>query len=75
MNHVVITGKVADPGPTLTDSATSAKPQCQLTRIVDKGKGEQGFSLYGPVFVYGAAGAEHTAAEVDAGDLLAVDGR
>jgi single-stranded DNA-binding protein len=74
MNHVVLTGKCAEPGPKLTYSATSAKPECRLTLVVDKGKGEQVFSLYVPVFVYGA-GAERTAEEIDAGDFIAVDGR
>jgi hypothetical protein len=74
LNHVVLTGKCADPGPKLSYSATSAKPECKLTLIVEEGKGEQVFSLYVPVFVYGA-GAEQTAEEVDAGDIIAVDGR
>jgi hypothetical protein len=60
VNHVVLTGKVADPGPKLTYSATSAKPECRLSLIVEEGKGEQTFSLYVPVFVYGA-GAERPA--------------
>jgi single-stranded DNA-binding protein len=74
INHVVLTGKCADPGPKLTYNAASAKPECRLTLVVEEGKGEQVFSLYVPVFAYGA-GAERTAEEVDAGDLIAVDGR
>jgi single-stranded DNA-binding protein len=74
LNHVVLTGKVADPGPKLTYSATSAKPECRLMLVIDEGKGEQVFSLYVPVFVYGA-GAERAAEDVDSGDLIAVDGR
>jgi hypothetical protein len=74
INHVVLTGKCGDPSPKLTYHAASAKPECRLTLIVEEGKGEQTFSLYVPVFIYGA-GAERVAAEVDAGDLLAVDGR
>jgi single-stranded DNA-binding protein len=74
LNHMVLTGKVADPGPKLTYSTTSAKPECRLTLVIDEGKGEQVFSLYVPVVVYGA-GAERTAEDVDAGDLIAVDGR
>jgi single-stranded DNA-binding protein len=74
VNHVVLTGKVADPGPQLTYSTTSAKPECRLTLAVEEEKGEQTFSLYVPVFVYGA-GAERAAEEIDSGDLIAVDGR
>jgi hypothetical protein len=74
VNHVVLTGKCADPGPKLTYSAASAKPECRLTLVVEDGKGEQAFNLYVPVFVYGH-GAEVTAEEVNTGDLIAVDGR
>jgi single-stranded DNA-binding protein len=45
-----------------------------MTLIVEEGKGEQKFSLYVPIFVYGN-GAEVAAEEVNAGDLIAVDGR
>ncbi len=45
INHVVLTGKVADPGPKLTYSATSAKPECRLTVVVEEGKGDQVFSF------------------------------
>jgi single-stranded DNA-binding protein len=74
INHVVLTGKCAEPGPKLTYNATSAKPECRLTLIVEDGKGDGGFSLYVPVFVYGS-GAEKASEEVDAGDVIAVDGR
>jgi hypothetical protein len=74
INHVVLTGKVADPGPKLTYNATSAKPECKLTLMVEKGKGDQVFSLFVPVFVYGLC-AERAAEEVDAGDIIAIDGR
>ena len=73
INHVVLTGTVAEPGPKMTYSA-AAKPETKLTLIVSEGKGEQVFNLYIPVFVYGA-GAERAAAEVDAGDTVAVEGR
>ena len=73
-NHVLLVGTCADPGPKLTYSAASAKPECRLTVVIEDGKGEQTFSLYVPVFVYGN-GAEATAEAVNAGDLLAVDGR
>ena len=74
INHVVLTGKCAEPSPKLTYNATSAKPECRLTLIVEDGKGDGGFSLYVPTFVYGN-GAEAVASEVDAGDVIAVDGR
>jgi hypothetical protein len=74
INHVVLTGTCADPGPTLTYNAASAKPEAKLTLIVSEGKGEQVFNLFVPVFVYGT-GAERAAEEVNAGDLIAVDGR
>jgi hypothetical protein len=73
INHAVLTGKCADPGPKLTYNPASAKPECRLTLIVEEGKGEQTFSLYVPVFIYGP-GAERAAEEVDAGDIIAVDG-
>jgi single-stranded DNA-binding protein len=73
INHVVLTGKVAEPGPTLTYSA-AAKPETKLTLIVSDGKGEQTFHLFVPIFIYGA-GAEKAAAEVDAGDTIVVEGR
>jgi single-stranded DNA-binding protein len=72
LNHVVLTGK-SEARPKLTYSG-NAKPECRLTVVVEGGKGEQTFSLYVPVFVYGN-GAEVAAAEVDPGDLIAVDGR
>jgi single-stranded DNA-binding protein len=74
VNHIVLIGKCAEPGPKLTYNAASAKPECRLTLIVEEGKGEQVFSLYVPVFIYGP-GAERAAEEVDAGDLIAIDGR
>jgi single-stranded DNA-binding protein len=74
INHVVLTGKCAEPGPKLTYNTTSAKPECRLTLIVEDGKGDGGFSLFVPVFVYGS-GAERAAEEVDAGDIIAIDGR
>jgi single-stranded DNA-binding protein len=74
LNHVVLVGTCAAPSPTLTYNAASAKPECKLTLIVSDGKGEQTFNLYVPVFVYGA-NAERVAEEVEAGDLIAVDGR
>jgi hypothetical protein len=58
----------------LTYNQASAKPECRLTLIVEEGKGDQVFSLYVPVFVYGN-GAEAAASDVDAHDLIAVDGR
>jgi single-stranded DNA-binding protein len=73
INHVVLTGTCADPGPKLTYNQASAKPEAKLTLIVSDGKGEQTFNLFVPVFVYGA-GAERAAKEVDAGDLIAVNG-
>jgi single-stranded DNA-binding protein len=73
INHVVLTGTVADPGPKLTYSP-AAKPETRLTLVVSDGKGEQVFHLYVPIFVYGA-GAERAASEVDAGDTVAVEGR
>jgi single-stranded DNA-binding protein len=73
INHVVLTGTVADPGPKITYSAT-AKPETKLTLVISDGKGEQVFHLYIPVFVYGA-NAERVAEDVDAGDLIAVEGR
>jgi single-stranded DNA-binding protein len=54
--------------------SAASKPECRLTLIVSEGKDEQVFSLYVPVFIYGT-GAEKAAAEVDSGDMLAVDGR
>lgn len=74
INHIVLTGKCADPGPKLTYNPASAKPECRLTLIVEDGKGEQTFSLYVPVFIYGP-GAERAAEEIDAGDVITVDGR
>jgi single-stranded DNA-binding protein len=74
INHVVLTGTCGDPGPRLTYNQSSAKPEAKLTLIVSEGKGEQTFNLYVPVFVYGN-GAERAAEEIDAGDLIAVDGR
>lgn len=74
INHIVLTGKCGEPGPKLTYNPSSAKPECRLTLIVEDGKGEQTFSLYVPVFIYGP-GAERTAEEVDAGDIIAIDGR
>jgi hypothetical protein len=65
INHIVLMGKCADPGPKLTYNPASAKPECRLTLIVEDGKGEQTFSLYVPVFIYGP-GAERAAEEVDA---------
>jgi single-stranded DNA-binding protein len=73
INHVVLTGLCAEPGPKLTYNPASAKPECRLTLVVEDGKGEQVFSLYVPIFVYGN-GAETAASEVDSGDLIAVDG-
>jgi hypothetical protein len=73
INHVVLTGTCADPGPRLTYNQSS-KPEAKLTLIVSEGKGEQKFNLYVPVFVYGG-GAEHAAEEIDVGDTIAVDGR
>jgi hypothetical protein len=74
INHIVLTGTCADPGPRLTYHQASAKPEAKLTLIVSEEKGEQTFNLYVPVFVYGA-GAERVAEEVEAGDLIALDGR
>jgi single-stranded DNA-binding protein len=73
INHVVLTGTVAEPGPKMTYSA-SAKPETKLTLVVSDGKGDQVFNLYVPVFVYGT-GAERAAEDVDTGDLIAVEGR
>src|SRR5918992_3767062 len=73
INHVVLTGVVAEPGPKMTYSS-SAKPETKFTLIVSEGKGEQTFNLYVPVFIYGT-GAERAAAEVDTGDTVAVEGR
>jgi single-stranded DNA-binding protein len=73
INHVVLTGTVADPGPKLTYSA-AAKPETKLTLVVSDGKGEQVFNLFVPVFVYGT-NAERVAEDVEAGDLIAVEGR
>jgi hypothetical protein len=73
LNHVVLTGMCAAPGPRLTYNQASVKPEAKLTLIVSEGKGEQTFNLYVPVFVYGS-GAERAAEEVDSGDLIAVDG-
>jgi hypothetical protein len=69
-----LTGRCADPGPKLTYNPASAKPECRITLIVEEGKVEQTFSLYVPVFVYGN-GAERAAEEVNASDVIAVDGR
>jgi single-stranded DNA-binding protein len=74
LNHVVLIGKCADAEPKLTYNAASAKPECKLTLIVEEGKGEQKFLLYVPIFVYGN-GSEVAGEEVDAGDLIAIDGR
>lgn len=74
INHIVLTGKCGELGPKLTYHATSAKPECRLTCVVEDGKGDGGFSLFVPVFVYGS-GAEKAAEEVEAGDVIAVDGR
>jgi single-stranded DNA-binding protein len=73
INHVVLTGRVAAPGPKLTYNA-AAKPEAKLTLIVSDGKGEQVFHLYVPVFIYGA-GAERAAEDVDVGDSVAIEGR
>jgi single-stranded DNA-binding protein len=74
INHIVLVGKCGDPGPKLTYNSATAKPECRMTLIVEEGKSEQIFSLYVPVFIYGP-GAERAAEEVDAGDVIAVDGR
>jgi Single-strand binding protein family len=74
INHVVLTGTCAEPGPKLTYNQASAKPEAKLTLIVSEGKGDQDWRLFVPVFVYGA-GAERAAEEIDAGDVIAVDGR
>jgi single-stranded DNA-binding protein len=73
INSVVLTGTVAEPGPKMTYNS-AAKPETKFTLIVSEGKGEQVFNLFVPIFVYGA-GAERAAAEVDAGDTVAVEGR
>ena len=73
INHVVLTGQVAEPGPKMTYSA-SAKSETRFTLVVSDSKGEQTFNLFVPIFVYGA-GAERAASEVDAGDTVAVEGR
>jgi single-stranded DNA-binding protein len=73
INSVVLTGQVAEPGPKMTYSAL-ATPETKFTLIVSEGKGEQVFHLYVPIFVYGTC-AERAAAEIDAGDTVAVEGR
>jgi hypothetical protein len=73
LNKVILIGIVSDAGPKLSYS-DKAKPECRLTPIVEEGKGEQTFRLFVPVFIYGP-GAESAASEVDAGDIIAVDGK
>jgi single-stranded DNA-binding protein len=69
---VVLTGKVSA-DPKLSYSAT-ATPECRLTLVVEEGKGEHTFSLFVPIFVYGA-GAERVAEDINAGDLIAINDR
>jgi hypothetical protein len=65
INHVVLTGTCADLGPKLTYNAASAKPECQLTLVVEVdelGPGEQVYTTYLPVDITGCC-AEQTAVD------------
>jgi single-stranded DNA-binding protein len=74
INHVLLLGTVADPGPKLAYSE-QGRPECRLTlKLTEPSKAGQEFSLYVPVYVYGTA-AEQVAEQIDAGDLVSVDGR
>jgi single-stranded DNA-binding protein len=74
VNHVSFVGRVTDAGPKLSYSE-AGKPECRLTLMVQElGKEGQAFRLFVPVFIYGP-GAEVAAADVEGGDLIAIDRR
>jgi Single-strand binding protein family len=74
VNHVVLVGKLTDAGPKLTYS-DAGKPECRLTvMLTEASKTGQAFTVYVLVFVVGQ-GAEQAAEQLDAGDLVSVDGR
>ena len=75
INHVVLIGTVADPGPKLTYS-DAGRPECRLTLMASEPskRGKEDYRLFIPVFVYGTS-AESVAESVDAGDMIAVQGK
>jgi single-stranded DNA-binding protein len=74
LNRVIVLGTVGEHGPKLMYS-DRGRPACRLTLLVDEtGKDGQTFTLYLPTFVYGDA-AERCAESLDAGDVVAIDGR
>jgi single-stranded DNA-binding protein len=75
VNHVVLIGTVADPGPKLTYS-DAGRPECRLTLMVSEPstRGKEDYRLFIPVFCYGTS-AEPAAETLETGDLVAVDGK
>ena len=74
LNRVLLVGQVTDAGPKLGYSERGS-PECRLTlKLSEESKAGQAFSVFIPVFVYGS-GAESAAEQVDAGDLVSVDGK
>jgi single-strand DNA-binding protein len=73
INKVIIAGKVTD-GPKLTYSSEGT-PQCSFTLIVEEpGRDGTSFKVFVPVEVFGKQ-AEPVAEEVNAGDIVLVDGK
>jgi single-stranded DNA-binding protein len=74
LNRVLLVGHVTDTRPKLTYSERG-RPECRLTlMLTEAGKDGQAFTVYAPIYVLGN-GAETVAEQVDAGDVVSIDGR
>jgi single-stranded DNA-binding protein len=74
INKIITCGKITDAGPKLTYS-TEGSPQCGFTLMVtEPGRDGAPFKVFVPVEVFGKQ-AELVAEQINAGDLVLVDGK
>jgi single-strand DNA-binding protein len=74
INKVIICGRVTDAGPNLT-YGNKGTPQCAFTLMVEEpGRDGAPFKLFVPVEVFGKQ-AEAVTEQIDAGDVVLVDGK
>jgi single stranded DNA-binding protein len=74
LNKLIICGKVTDAGPKLTYTSEGT-PQCSFTLMVEEpGRDGSPFKLFVPVELFGKQ-AEPVAEQVNAGDVVLVDGK
>jgi single stranded DNA-binding protein len=74
LNKVIICGKVTDASLKLTYTSEGT-PQCAFTLMVEElGRDGSSFKLFVPVEVFGKQ-AEPVAEQINAGDVILVDGK